>query len=823
MKNYFLIGVFLAIPIFNALFGQFPSYEPGEIQQKLKKLNVLGSVLYVAAHPDDENTRLITYYANDKLVRTAYLSATRGDGGQNLIGPEIRESLGVIRTQELLAARRTDGGKQFFTRANDFGYSKNPEETFTIWDREKVLSDFVWVFRKFRPDVVITRFNFEGRNHGHHTASTILAREAFELSGDPNAYPEQLSYVDPWQPKKMYWNTGWWWFRNSGADTTGLIQINVGDFNPLLGASYGEIAAKSRSMHKSQGFGSSGARGDQIEYLKQWNGARTKRPFDDIDTSWDRINGAEEVEFYINKAMKAYDPERPWTITESLVLARKSLSNLKDDFWRRIKEKELDELIIAVTGLYVSLSSDNDFYTPGDSIKVSLEAVNRSNVDISIDKVSFEGWMNPIELNTDLLEDKPLISVMNFLVPNSKSYSSPYWLREPSILGMYTIDNQEMIGKPENDPAFLSTVSIDVGGEKIDLAIPVLNRKTDPVKGEVVTPISVGPPVMMNMNASVLVFGDNQAKPVEVRVIAGNDNITGDLVLKLPDGWKSEPDKISFSLDRKGEEQVFPFHVVPSQKSSIGKLRAIAEIDGKTYDKGKIRIDYDHISTQTIYPDAEVKLVKVNLKKKGNLIGYIDGAGDAIPENLKQVGYEVVRLQKDDVETDKLSKYDAIILGIRAFNTVDWLSYKNEELFEYVKKGGTMVTQYNTSHRLVTQKIAPFDLKLSRDRVTVEQAPVQILVPDHKVMQSPNEITEDDFSGWVQERGLYFPSEWSDEFTPILSSKDPGESPKNGGLLVAKYGQGHYVYSGYSWFRELPGGVPGAYRIFVNLISLGND
>ena len=822
MHKILLLGALTIAPFIAPIFGQNSQYSPGEIRQRLNKLNVLGTVLYVAAHPDDENTRFITYYANEKLMRTGYLAATRGDGGQNLIGSEIREGLGVIRTQELLAARRTDGGQQFFSRANDFGYSKNPEETFTIWDRDQVLADFVWVFRKFRPDIIVTRFNSEGRNHGHHTASAILAKEAFELAGNPEVFPNQLDYVEVWEPKKIFWNTGWWWFRN-GQDTTGLKRINMGTYNPLLGSSYGEIAARSRSMHKSQGFGASGTRGDQIEYLKQWGGSETKYPFDDIDTSWGRVEGSEEVAFYVNKAIEEYDAAKPWAIAESLVLARKALSQLEDDFWKEIKLKELDDLILSVTGVYLSLSSDAATYTPGDSIQIKLEAINRSTVEISMEQVSFKNWINPVELKTELVLNRPLISEMNYAIPPSMEYSTPYWLRAQSSLGMYTVQDQEMIGKPENEAPFVGQFLLNVGGEQLEVEVPVNFRRTDPVAGEVITPISVGPPVMMNINASVLVFGEDKSKVVEVRTIAGRESVEGELRLDLPEGWKSTPASISFEMQRKSEEQVFTFEVVPPRKASVGKLKAIATVNAREYTKSKMFIEYDHIPTQISYPAAEVKVVRVDLERKGNLIGYIEGAGDAIPDNLEQVGYQVELLGKDDVVADQLKKYNAVILGVRAFNTVDWLAYKNDELFEYVKEGGTVVVQYNTSHRLVTQKVAPYDVKLSRDRVAVEQAKVEILAADHPVLKGPNKITEEDFEGWVQERGLYFPNEWSEEFTPILSSHDPGESPKNGGLLVAKYGEGYYVYSGYSWFRELPAGVPGAYRIFVNLISLGND
>ncbi|MEO9871088.1 PIG-L family deacetylase [Ekhidna sp.] len=817
LASYLVLAVFL----FPILASSQKKYEPGEIRQKLEKLNVLGTVLYVAAHPDDENTRLIAYYANEELMRTAYLSATRGDGGQNLIGPEIREGLGLIRTQELLAARRTDGGQQFFSRANDFGYSKNPDETFTIWDREKVLADFVWAFRKFRPDIVVTRFNHDGRSHGHHTASAILAREAFKLSGDKDAFSDQLAYVDVWAPKKIFWNTGWWWFRNSDKDTTNLKKIDVGQYNTLLGESYSEIAARSRSMHKSQGFGSSGSRGEQIEYLEQWDGEETKEPFGGIDTSWERVKGSKEVAFYIKKAIDLYDETNPSLIVAPLMGAREALEKLDDDFWKEIKKKEINELIVAASGLYVSLRSDQPNYAIGDSISIALELVNRSNIDMNVEQLELSQWRNAISLKAPLLDNKPFFSEMNFVLPKGMKYTHPYWLREEGSLGMYTVNDQEKIGNPENAPAISGKITISLNGEEVVLNVPVVFKRTDPVEGEITEPIAIGPPVMVNVSGGVLVFADDQSKSVDVRVISGRSNAQGTVGLKAPKDWDISPSTYDFNLSQKGEEQIFSFTITPPSSSSEGLIEAQAEIGGRMYQKGLSVIDYGHIPKQTLYPKANVKVVKVDLKKRGNLIGYIEGAGDAIPQNLEQVGYMVEMLEKDDINQENLAKYDAVILGIRAFNTVDWLSYKNTDLFDYVKSGGNLIIQYNTSHRLVTQEIAPFPLKLSRDRVAVEDAPVKMLDSNHVTLNTPNKISQKDFEGWVQERGLYFPSEWSEEFVPILESNDPGESPKNGGLLVAKYGEGYYVYSGYSWFRELPAGVPGAYRIFVNLISLG--
>ncbi|MEQ9404217.1 MAG: PIG-L family deacetylase [Cyclobacteriaceae bacterium] len=808
-----------------SLFSQAPKKpHVGEIQQMINKLDVLGTVLYVAAHPDDENTSLITYYANEEHFRTAYLSATRGDGGQNLIGPEIREELGLIRTQELLAARRTDGGQQFFSRANDFGYSKNPEETFNIWNKEEVLSDFVRVFRKFRPDIIITRFPTDGRGtHGHHTASAILAEEAFKLSGSAEAYPEQLEILNTWQPKKIFWNA--WIFRNAGQgmDTSAMAKINIGKYNPLLGKSYTEISSLSRSMHKSQGFGSTGRRGDAVEYLLQGDGSKTENPFDDIDTSWGRVEGSEEVQFFVEKLKEDFDSSNPSEILPTLIRTRQAISKLADEFWKEIKIKEVDNLIRAVTGLYIELTAGENSYVPGDSIEISLEVINRSNEAMKIEKVKLSHWINENELRMPLLNNKRLMTSMNFKLPGAVPFSTPYWLTEEPSLGMYSVSDPEQRGKPENDPSITGIVTVSIGEEMIPFEVPVVFKKNDPVAGEMYEPVAISPPVMANLSGSVIVFGDDSSKEVEVRVIAGRKNVEGELRLKAPDGWGISPVSQAFELEQKGQEQIYSFEITPPKKASDGDIAISLTYNGKTYENGIRFISYDHIPKQSIYPKAKTRVVRLDLKKNGRNIGYIEGAGDAIPENLEQIGYTVELLDKDDVTAANLAQYDAVILGIRALNTVDWLAYKNSELFKYVEQGGTLINQYNTSHRLVTQEIAPYKLKLSRDRVTVEEAPVKILAKDHPAIKGPNKITDVDFENWVQERGLYFPNEWADEFVPLISSNDPGETPKEGGLLVAKYGEGYYVYSGYSWFRNLPAGVPGAYRLFVNLISLGND
>ena len=823
-----LLTFVLISGIFVENLAQKPvSAHSGEIVQRLKKLNVLGSVLYVAAHPDDENTRLISYLANGELYRTAYLSATRGDGGQNLVGPEIREELGIIRTQELLAARKIDGGEQFFSRANDFGYSKHPDETLNIWEKDKVLSDFVRVIRTFRPDVIITRFNIKpGTTHGHHTTSAMLAKEAFALAGDPKAYPDQLDHLEPWQPKKLFWNTSWWFYRRTGQkmDTTGLVQVNVGKYNPYLGKSYTEIAAESRSMHKSQGFGSTGSRGDEIEYLEQWEGEEDGSLFGSIPTTWDRVKGGELVQFHLTAARELYDPEDPYETLSSLYQAREELFKIEDQFWKEIKLKEIDELVRLITGTYLEVVADDFSYVPGDSIKLEIEAISRMDFAPDLVSITFLPWKSSQAIDYSLRANEAYTADFNFLLPEDLSYTHPYWLQKEAGLGMYRVENKKLIGKPETPKPLKARFTLKWEDQYLDFEQPIVYKRNDPVKGEVYRPLEITPPVMINLDASVLVFNGNSEKVIQTKIIAGKSNISGDLQLIAPKGWKISPEKVSINLGEKNEEKTLSFTVTAPENAEVATLKAVfTNKMGKKYSRGRTVIAYDHFPTQTLFPENNVKLVKLDLEKYGQKIGYIEGAGDAIPESLEQIGYQVTRLAKDDVTPENLGQFDAIVLGIRAFNTVDWLSFKNKDLFEYVENGGTLISQYNTSHRLVTEEVSPLPLKLSRDRVTVEEAPVRILAPDHKLMNFPNKITQEDFRDWVQERGLYFPDEWSEEFTPVLESNDPGEDPTQGGLLVAKYGEGYYIYSGYSWFRELPAGVPGAYRIFTNMISIGGE
>jgi hypothetical protein len=631
-----------------------------------------------------------------------------------------------------------------------------------------------------------------------------------------------LKFAPVWQPSRLYWNTSRFFLQQGQElDTVGLAKEDVGKFNPLLGMAYSELAAFSRSMHKSQGFGATGSRGEELDWLTQWKGEKSTNAFKGINTTWTRVKGGEKVQPHVDAAIKKFNPLKPWEIAPELMAARKEIAKLTDNFWRDIKLQEVDELIRAVAGLYLEVRADRFDFTPGDQMNLELEAVNRSPVKMNLVSAKLNGWDAGQNFSDELNHNVRVNKKWSVSLPANLPYSHPYWLEQTGTIGLYRVDDQNLRGIPENKPAFTANVVVDILGEQITMELPVAYKRNDPVNGETYTPVIVQPEAMVNIEGPSLIFSNGDSKQVIFRVIAGKENISGVVRPVLPKGWSASPAQANVKLDKKGEEQLYTFSIKPPVAAFEGELKAEVEIQGKKFTRGRTIINYDHIPVQTLFPQASVKLVKLDLVKKGTNIGYIMGAGDEIPENLRQVGYTVTLLEKDDVNAANMKKYDAVILGVRAFNTVDWLAFKNKELFDYAKQGGTVIVQYNTSNALVTRDIAPFPLTLSRERVTVEEAEVRFLDKGLAVLMNPNKISSADFSGWVQERGLYFGGTWDSNFIPVLSSNDPGEPARDGGLLIAKYGEGYYVYTGYAWFRQLPAGVPGAYRLFVNLISLG--
>ncbi|MEP7078076.1 MAG: PIG-L family deacetylase [Chthoniobacterales bacterium] len=794
-----------------------------EIQLALQKLNVLGRVLYLAAHPDDENTNLMALWANGSLYDAGYLSVTRGDGGQNLIGPELRERLGVIRTQELLAARRLDHARQFFTRAVDFGFSKNADETLRLWDRDKVLADIVWVIRRFRPDVIVTRFSPEDTmTHGHHTASAILAQEAFKAAADSTRFQEQLALVKVWQPKRLVWNTSPFFFqnRNQPFDPAGLATVEAGGYNPLLGKAFTEIAAASLSMHKSQGVGSPPRRGARKEYFKLLEGApMTNGPLEGIDTSWARVPSAQAISEKVRELIATFAPADPAASVPKLLELRRALAPSSDE-WAVTKRAEVDAIIAACAGLHVESSTGSAAVTPGQSLPIKLEAINRSAVPAQLLRARTPVSGEALQIDAPLNRDELVTKELGPTVPSNAGYSQPYWLSKPAMVGTFTVENQQLIGLAENPPAFPVEVTLQIGDEELRYTVDTKLRTVDPVAGELRQPLVIAPPVFANLSNPVFVFGDEKPKSVQVRVTASAAAVRGALRLQAPPKWRVEPASVPIELESAEAETVATFTVTPPASLGEGTLRAIATVSGQEYSFARERINYPHIGLQTLMPPAEAKIVRADIRKRGELIGYIAGAGDEIPQSLQQIGYNVKVLEASEVQAGNLARYDAVVLGIRAYNTQDRITKWRPELLEYVKAGGVVVVQYNTTADLKTKDIGPYPLEISRDRVTDENAEVRILAPDHPLLNTPNKISAEDFKGWVQERGLYFPNKWDPAWTPLLSCNDPGEKPANGGLLVAKSGQGYFVYTGYSWFRQLPAGVPGAYRLFANMVSL---
>jgi LmbE family N-acetylglucosaminyl deacetylase len=805
-------------------FSQTQQPSASQLKLKLKKLNFLGSVLYVAAHPDDENTRVIAYFGNERLAATAYLSMTRGNGGQNLIGPEIRDQLGLIRTQELLSARRIDGGQQFFTRANDFGYSKTVDETFSIWGKNEILSDVVRVYRQYQPDVVLTRFPPNERaGHGHHTASAVLAQEAFELSASPSAFPDQLKTLAPWQPKRVYINTGRFFNNEINENTPGVTTLNVGGYNALLGQSYAEIAATSRTQHKSQGFGSQGRRGDAQEFFELTNGdPATKDVFDGVNTSWSRVKGGEKVQPLVERVIKEFDEEKPSASVPLLLQIRKAITALEPSVWRDRKVVETEQLIQGCLGLFAEVTADNYWVAPGEKVISSFEIINRSPTEVLIEKIQAPDLSFDSTLSTALKNNVSLVFKTAKQLNSQKTYSDPYWLREPHSPGLFSVKDANLIGKPENNPSVPITFTFSIGGDKMQLTVPLVYKWTDPVKGEQYRPFEVLPPVLVKLPEHVIVFGTENFREVQIVVKATSGaGYSGSLKLSLPPGWQSEPASIPFSLTTRGEEQIKTFKVYPSKSEVTGTMKVIAEVSGKIYDLDVHTIQYDHIPMQTLLPKAEAKVVRIDLKKEGGVVGYISGAGDDIPSALRTIGYEVWEMKDEEVTVENLRRVDAVVLGIRALNTNERIGFMMKDLLNYVQQGGTLVMQYNVSNGLKTDKFSPYPLTLSRDRVSEENAEVRILKPEHPLMNTPNKITAADFTGWEQERGLHFPNKWDENYEALLSMNDSGEKPLDGGLLVARYGSGYYVYTSLSFFRELPEGVPGAFKLFVNMVSLG--
>lgn len=825
-----ILSVLLIVCCISAIHAQTPpAYTSAEIYLQLKKLNVLGSVLYVAAHPDDENTRLLAWLSKERLYRTGYLSLTRGDGGQNLIGDEQGIDLGLIRTQELMAARRIDGAEQFFTRAYDFGFSKTTAEAFAVWNKEKILSDVVWVIRKFQPDAIITRFPEDSRaGHGHHSGSAVLAHEAFRAAADPNRFPEQFKYgVKPWQAKRIMWNT--FNFGNTNTTSDDQLKIDVGAFNPILGKGYGELAAESRSQHKSQGFGVPAGRGAALEYFTPVEGVAARADImDEVVTTWSRVPGGEKVSVLIDSVIRNYSLIKPDASVPALVHLYRTLQQLPDGYWKAKKMEEVQRIIEWCSGLWLEASSNSEYAVQGDSIRVLFTVNNRLGATAKLEKISLETFDS--SMNAVLETNRNYAFTKSLAVPNNRAITQPYWMEQKMTEGSFNVSEQTLIGMPQNQAAFQALFEIMVNGQLFKFTKPVAYKYTDPVKGELYQPLLVVPSVAVSTEPSIVIFrkGEEQKADVSIKVTPHRNfsNYSAVISARMKTVNESKTDT-SFNL-AKGISRNYVFNinnklmkdtdqdfVLPFTELKNGKEEQPAYWNITS-------IKYDHIPNIHYFYQDGIKVLNIDIKTVGKKIGYIEGAGDKVTIALQQMGYDVTLLKEKDITPANLKQFDAIITGVRAYNVNDFLAEKYEALMNYVREGGNLVVQYNTLNFISTirARIGPLPFTISRGRVTDEKAKVNFLLPDHPVLNYPNKITAADFDGWIQERSIYNADPFDGSYETPISMADPDENPQKGSLIIGNYGKGKFVYTGLVFFRELPAGVPGAYRLLANIIAL---
>ncbi|MEI6265070.1 MAG: PIG-L family deacetylase [Sphingobacteriia bacterium] len=843
-KNNIIAILLIAVTVsFSPVFGQTPPvYNSTEIYAQLKKLNVLGSVLYLAAHPDDENNSFLPYLAKERNFRTAYLSLTRGDGGQNLIGPEQGIELGLIRTQELLAARRIDGAEQYFSSAYEFGFSKTFDETLRFWNRQKVLSDIVWVIRKFQPDIIINRFPGDARaGHGNHSGSAILSQEAFAAAADPNRFPEQLKQgVSVWQAKRLLWNT----FNFGGANTTSenQLKIDAGVYNSMLGKNYGEIGGEARSMHKSQGEGRPRRKGPVFEYFSTLAGDSAKKDLmDGIITDWTRIpKEGPIVQQKINQIIQNYQFEHPEKSVDALVSLYQLIQGINyHEIWWYKKKQEVEDLIIACSGLFVEATTDVEYAVPGEKLNVGLFINKRNNVNIQLDQILLN--TSPDKSYDSTFNLKPLVNNnysfnKTFTVAASTPVSQPYWLNKPiEGIGNFVIDDQQMVGKAESDPAFNARFVFSINGISFIVNRPVQYKFVDPVRGEVYQPLTVIAPVVISLDKQVLLtnveqVGNKKLSPTSLLLQYKTNFSANNLPVTIQ--LKDDNEKVFYSKDtiltvEQGSVYAFPIEL----KSVLGTVKTTSisaaityMLNGKTNSFSHFlkTIKYDHIPTINYFYEDKVAVIDEKVVVSPKKVGYIIGAGDLVPEALEQLGYPVTYLREWDITDAELKKYNVIVLGIRAFNIYEWLTTKNEVLNRFVNNGGHLVVQYLKSNQvgLKKVKVGPYPFSMSGIRVTEENAKVNFLLPDHALFNFPNKITDKDFEGWIQERSTYQADPIAAPYEALISMNDAGEKPSNGSLITAKYGKGNITYVSLVLFRQLPAGNLGAYKLLANIVGL---
>lgn len=809
--------------------AQEPPMDAAALAHALDRLARTGRVLYVAAHPDDENTRLLAYLANGLHLGATYLSMTRGGGGQNLIGAEQSELLDVIRTQELLAARRLDGAEQRFTRMRDFGYSKSAEETLATWGHDEALADVVWVIRTVQPDVIITRFDERPPNHGHHTASAILAREAFAAAADPTRFPEQLARgATVWKTERLLHNVTPW---REGPPPTGAVTLDVGAYDARLGLSYGELAARSRSQHQSQGFGVPGERGSLIERFVLVAGSPVKAElFEGLDLSWGRYGPrAAKLTAALAEAQRTLERDHPERALPALLAAHRALDALPDDVRTRHARGALDTLIASAAGLFVRATAARPVTTPGATLPVKVELVLGRPAGLAVERLELPYGVRSAP--PALVTGQKVELTADVVVPADAPISTPPWLATPPTTdaearpsARHEVRSPELVGEPEGPPPLAVTVVLRLEDRTLTRTIPVLYGWTDRVQGERLRHVMIVPPATVTPTREAVMFPGGRPNTLAVVVRAGRDGVEGEVSVPLPAGWKSTPPRAKVALAKAGDEATVQLELTPPAATAAPLVLAPElEVAGRRWSYRQDTVDHPHIPVQVVLQPARVRLVPLALVLPPGLIGYLPGSGDTIASDLAHVGAKVELLDDERLERGELSRYSVVVLGIRAYNTRPVLRRAHARLMRYVEQGGTVIVQYNTNSRwdALDMPLGPYALEVGRERVTDETAALVPVDPRARVLTTPNRLGPADDAGWVQERGLYFASKYAPEYKPVFRVADPGEKPQEGSLIIARHGKGHHVYTGLAFFRQLPAGVPGAYRLLANLLGVG--
>lgn len=822
MKRLFTLLTTLSIPfLLNA--QQVRPADASQIYHELNQLKHLTNVLYFAAHPDDENTRMLTWLVNDQHIPTAYLSLTRGDGGQNILGPHLGPALGLIRTHELLEARKLDGAGQYFTRAVDFGYSKTADETFKHWDELQLTHDAVWVIRNFKPDVIICRFPPDERaGHGQHAASAIIAHKAFNAAGDRGKFPEQLKYAGAWQPKRILFNAYRFGSRNTTSDDQ--YQEEVGQYNSLLGMGYGELAGISRSIHRSQGAGTRSVPGVQTEYFDLVDGdTLSKSLFDGIDITWGRID-RKDIGKKIDDIIAKYDFIHPEKSLPALLALYKEVKSVKDNPWKEQKIEELKQLILHTSGFMAEMYTGSDEVVVGETAMFTVNFITRSG-ETPVKLLDFSCIGKDSTCGNTMPNDELISFTKEITIPGSASLTEPYWLSSAqSSSGHYPIPDIKYLGLPNTPNPLVAVVNLLIGDVPFMVEVPLSYKTLDATHGDVVEQLRVVPDAVLEFTSAFYLAQDDNSFLTRVHIHTNKDIKNG--VLSVYNTGLSKEAR-NINLDAGSDTTITVkfdgTHAVAVMFSNTELFASLQLPDGTVYDKRQIRIKYEHLPTLQFFSAAHTKILKKTWKSTAKRIGYIEGAGDDVSEILRFAGFEVDILKGDDITLNNLQKYDAVMVGIRAVNTVDDIAIWMPTLLRYAKEGGTLVMQYNTAHRLNTKDIGPYPIELSYNRVTEEDAEVKILVPDHRLLSHPNKITQEDFENWVQERGLYFAGKWDEHYTPLFSMHDTGEEPLEGSTLYTQYGKGHYIYTPLSFFRQLPAGNTGAIKLLCNFLSAGKN